>query len=91
MQTIKAIARGPWAAGATEDQNTWYQPLTDEHAIRESVHWVLSEPDIFLNSVGDVDILPMVLRAADELMPKPDATAMGKLAQDQGLVSIFGI
>ena len=91
VQTIKAIARGPWAAGAIEDQNTWYQPLTDEAAIRKAIHWVLAEPDIFLNSVGDVDILPMVLKAANELTRKPSNMAMDKLAEEQGLVSIFGI
>jgi len=28
------------------------------------VHWALSRPGIFLNSVGDVDVLPKVLDAA---------------------------
>ena len=91
VQTIKAIARGPWASGATADQNTWYQPMTQTEAIAKSVHWVLGEPDIFLNSVGDVDILPMVLKAANKLLPKPSNKAMTMLAKEQGVVSIFGI
>ena len=64
IQTIKAIARGPWAAGATRDRTTWYQPLEDEDDIRTAVRWVLARPGIFLNSVGDVGLLPAVLRAA---------------------------
>ena len=91
VQTIKAIARGPWAAGATEEQNTWYQPLTEEVPIKDAVNWVLGEPDIFLNSVGDVNILPMVLEAADNINTKPSDQVMRELAEDQGLVSIFGI
>ena len=76
-------------AGAPRGLSTT-DPL-ENFELTDDDRWVLGEPDIFLNSVGDVDILPMVLKAADELMPKPDDTAMGKLAQDQGLVSIFGI
>ena len=38
-----------------------------EQDIRLAVHWVLARKDIFLNSVGDVALLPKVLRAAAEL------------------------
>ena len=41
VQTIKALARGPWAAGATRNRSTWYQPLEDEADIRAAVHWVV--------------------------------------------------
>src|SRR5215813_320390 len=44
IQTIKGVARGPWAAGATRDRNTWYQPLEALDDIRPAVHWVLSRP-----------------------------------------------
>jgi hypothetical protein len=27
VQTIKGVARGPWAANVKRDRNTWYQPL----------------------------------------------------------------
>ena len=35
---IKAIARGPWAAGAMRGRATWYQPLEDEEDIRAHIH-----------------------------------------------------
>ena len=47
IQTIKAIARGPWAAGAARNHATWYQPLENEDDIRGAVHWALSRPGIF--------------------------------------------
>jgi aryl-alcohol dehydrogenase-like predicted oxidoreductase len=91
VQTIKAIARGPWAAAAERTHNTWYQPLEDEDAIRTAVHWVLARPGIFLNSVGDVKLLPKLLKAASALAePVPDA-AMAAVAERSGLTSIFGI
>jgi hypothetical protein len=94
VQTIKAIARGPWAAGATRDHSTWYQPLENEDDIRLAVHWLLSRPGIFLNSVGDVALLPMVLRAAAELgadEPEVPDAVMAAFSERAGLASIFGI
>lgn len=91
VQTIKAIARGPWAAGANKNRLPWYQPLEDSQDIRTAVHWVLAEPDLFLNSVGDLDLLPHVLEAAANLAPKPDDAQMQSLQERAGLASIFGI
>ena len=91
VQTIKAIARGPWAAGAVRDHATWYQPLEDDSSIRQAVHWVLARPGIFLNSVGDVDLLPAVLRAGDERGDGPSEAMMADLGQRTGMTSIFGL
>jgi len=94
VQTIKSLARGPWAAGVARSHNTWYQPLEDERDIRTAVHWLLSRQGIFLNSVGDVTLLPMVLQAASDLgvgdPPIPEA-AMVAFQERAGLSSIFGI
>ncbi|MEZ5933371.1 MAG: aldo/keto reductase [Alphaproteobacteria bacterium] len=92
VQTIKSIARGPWAAGVHQNRNTWYQPLEDEDDIRTAVHWLLSHKSFFLNSVGDVDLLPLVLRAADELDAAiPNDAVMAKFGDQAGLASIFGL
>jgi len=92
VQTIKSIARGPWAAGANQNRNTWYQPLEDEDDIRIAVQWLLGHRSFFLNSVGDVDLLPLVLRAADEMaVAVPDETVMSTFSDRAGLASIFGI
>ena len=90
VQTIKAIARGPWAAGMKKSYSTWYQPLEDEESIKKSVHWVLSYKDIFLNSVGDVNILPAVLNAAEKLEKRPNNKDMNYISEKMGLSSIFG-
>lgn len=75
-----------------KDRNTWYQPLEDEDDIQTAVHWVLSHRNFFLNSVGDVDLLPIVLRAADEMgSAVPDDAIMAKMGDRAGLESIFGI
>lgn len=68
VQTIKATARGAWG-DAPRTRNTWYQPLEDPRAIADAVSWVLARPGVFLNAVGDVDLLPQVLAAAERFDP----------------------
>ncbi len=63
VQTIKSIARGPWG-DRPRTRATWYWPLEEQEDIDKAVHWVLSRPGIFLNTVGDIDLLPKVLDAA---------------------------
>lgn len=63
VQTIKSICKGPWN-GQEQRRTTWYEPFEDQDKIDTMVHWVLSRPGIFLNSVGDIHVLPKVLDAA---------------------------
>jgi hypothetical protein len=74
MQTIKSIALAPWD-GREQTAGTWYEPLTDAAEIEAAVHWVLARPETFLNTVGDVKLLPLVLDAAERFAgapPPPD-------------------
>lgn len=63
VQTIKSICRGPWK-DKEKNRATWYEPYEDQAEIDAIVHWVLSRPGIFLNTVGDIYLLPKVLNAA---------------------------
>ena len=63
VQTIKSIAYRPWL-GDEHSRTTWYKPLEDQRDIDVAVWWVLSRPGIFLNTVGDINLLPKVLDAA---------------------------
>ena len=64
LQTIKAITRGPWG-DSQPTANTWYEPLTEQGAIDTAVAWVLGREGVFLNSVGDIHLLPKVIDAAE--------------------------
>ncbi|UCH24811.1 MAG: aldo/keto reductase [Trueperaceae bacterium] len=64
VQTIKSITRRPWGDIA-QNRATWYQPLEDQRDIDKAVHWVLGRPEVFLNTVGDIYVLPKVLSAAE--------------------------
>lgn len=80
IQTIKSLARGSWGT-KPQTRNTWYEPFENEAEIETAVHWVLNRPDIFLNTAGDPDLLPLVLAAASRFTPANQADLDMKLAQ----------
>ena len=90
VQTIKSVARGPWAT-TEPNRNTWYQPLEDPDDIERAVHWVLARPGIFLNTVGDLDLLPAVLEAARRFDGSPGDDAMRTVVEDRSATALFGI
>lgn len=91
VQTIKAIARGPWAS-KNENYNTWYEPLDKQDDIDRAVHWVQSWNNVFMNTVGDVQLLPKVLDAVKRYTgSQPDDNAMDELQQRSTLTSLFGL
>ena len=88
VQTIKAIALRPWA-GRPHTRATWYEPLEQQDDIDLAVWWALSRPGVFLDSVGDVDLLPKVLDAASRYTAAPDDAAMSALAERTAAEPLF--
>jgi aryl-alcohol dehydrogenase-like predicted oxidoreductase len=88
VQTIKSIALAPWD-GRAQTAHTWYEPLTDPGEIDLAVHWVLGRDGVFLNSVGDVNLLPNVLDAAERFEQRPDDAAMQALVERRSLEPLF--
>ena len=90
VQTIKGIARGAWGA-ADRTHATWYQPLERQEDIDRAVHWVLGRPGIFLNTAGDLALLPRVLDAASRFQRRPSDEAMTALHDATRMSSLFGL
>jgi aryl-alcohol dehydrogenase-like predicted oxidoreductase len=78
LQTIKSLAYKPWE-GREHTASTWYEPLTDQADIDLAVSWVLSNPQTFLLTTGDVDVLPKLLDAAERAGERPPDDAMARL------------
>jgi aryl-alcohol dehydrogenase-like predicted oxidoreductase len=68
VQTIKSLARGPWGDKA-QNRATWYEPFEEQADIDRVVPWVLNRPNFFLNTAGDIHLLPLVLDAASRFEP----------------------
>jgi hypothetical protein len=90
VQTIKSVARGPWAA-TEPSRATWYEPFEDQADIDRAVHWVMGRPGIFFNTVGDMDLLPKVLDAAARYESRPSDADMQAMLDDRRVTSLFGI
>jgi aryl-alcohol dehydrogenase-like predicted oxidoreductase len=88
IQTIKAISLAPWH-GREQSANTWYEPLREQEDIDAAVHWVLGDPRVFLDTVGDVELLPKVLDAASRFESRPPDETMQRLLERRRLVPLF--
>jgi aryl-alcohol dehydrogenase-like predicted oxidoreductase len=89
VQTIKSIALAPWA-GRAKTATTWYEPFTDPADIELAVHWVLGREGVFLNSVGDVQLLPHVLAAAERFEEeRPSDERMEDLVERRSVTPLF--
>jgi aryl-alcohol dehydrogenase-like predicted oxidoreductase len=89
MQTIKSIALAPWD-GRPQTASTWYEPLTDPTDIRLAVRWVLAREGVFLNTVGDVRLLPHVLAAAENpSKERPSDERLHELVRRRSLTPLF--
>jgi len=90
VQTIKSVARGPWAK-SPQNRSTWYEPLEDQADIDLAVHWVMGVPGVFINTVGDMTLLPRVLSAAQRFQAQPGDDQMNALLERAQVSSLFGI
>lgn len=90
VQIIKSIARGPWATAA-RTHTTWYQPLEEQADIDRAAHWVLGLPGVFLNTVGDLALLPRVLDAASRFERRPPDAEMAAMLDAKRVTSLFGL
>jgi predicted aldo/keto reductase-like oxidoreductase len=88
VQTIKGLARGP-LGGNPKIYNTWYDPIVDDDALERAVHWVLGNPNVFLNTAGDIRFLPKILEAASRFESAPLDDAMQADVQRLGITPLF--
>ena len=88
VQTIKSIAAGPWG-DREHTRAPWYVPMENPADIDLAVWWVLGRPEVFLNSVSDMDLLPLVLDAAARYSSRPSDEEMQSLMTRRGVEPLF--
>ena len=86
--TIKSIAYKPWR-GREHTRSTWYEPLEEQKDIDLAVHWALKRPGIFLATVGDINLLPKVLDAANRFQSSPSDEQMQELTSRVQMEPLF--
>jgi aryl-alcohol dehydrogenase-like predicted oxidoreductase len=88
VQTIKSLTRGPWGE-KRHTAETWYEPFEEQKDINLAVSWVLGQGTIFLNTTGDVRLLPKALEAASLNAPKPIDAEMEDLFKRTHMSRLF--
>ena len=88
IQTIKSITRRPYP-NQQRSHSTWYQPLTDQPSIDKAVHWALGNEDVFLNTVGDITLLPKALDAAHRFTEGTPDTVMQAMVAEWQMEPLF--
>jgi aryl-alcohol dehydrogenase-like predicted oxidoreductase len=88
VQTIKSLTRRRWEG--ERKRATWYEPLEEQADIDLAVGWILGQPNIYLNSTGDIHVLPKILNAANRFAgPGPSAAEMDALVARQNMKPMF--
>lgn len=89
VQTIKSLLRGPWGT-TPQNRSTWYQPLEEQADIDRAVHWILAQGDLFLNTPGDIHLLPNVLDAASRFDGRgPSDEEMAAMSTEKQMTPLF--
>ena len=88
LQTIKSVALRRWE-GRPKTASTWYEPLREQSDIDLAAHWVLGNPQAFLLTTGDVEVLPRLLDAAERFERRPSDAEMDRLAGEREISPLF--
>ena len=62
---------------------TWYLPFDTQPEVDLAIHWALSIPQVFINTSGDIHILPMIINAAGNYRGRPSDEQMECMIQEQ--------
>jgi len=89
LQAIKTIAKGPKQEASGNKFATWYEPLSDPKDIIFAIHWALSNDQIFINTAGDIYLLPNVLKAFSTFDRKISDREMVEFVNDNGVTPLF--
>ena len=87
-QIIKSVAAGPWGE-KPRTRRTWYEPLEEQADLDRAVWFVLGQPGVFLNTAGDLDLLPRVLDAASRFERQPTDDEMRRMMAERGVRPLF--
>jgi len=85
---IKTITKAPWGQ-REHTATTWYEPFDEPGIIQRAVDFALSYDVTGLCTVGDVRILPLVLRACENFKPMDEAEREKAIAEGRQFEPLF--
>jgi aryl-alcohol dehydrogenase-like predicted oxidoreductase len=88
VQIIKSIARRPWGE-RERTRDPWYEPLEEPEDVQRAVDFTFDLGDVFINTVSDLNVLPLVLDAAGKAGPRSSDAEMAEMALRMEMATIF--
>jgi aryl-alcohol dehydrogenase-like predicted oxidoreductase len=82
VQLIKTAQRRPWS-NQPHFAATWYEPFTDQASIDLAIHWAMGCSGAFINTAGDIHVMPKILEAASHFDEVPSNAQMQAMTQSQ--------
>jgi aryl-alcohol dehydrogenase-like predicted oxidoreductase len=82
VQLIKTAQRRPWN-DLPHFAATWYEPFTDQASMDQAIHWAMGRSGAFINTAGDIHVLPKILEAASHFDQVPTTAQMLAMIQSQ--------
>jgi aryl-alcohol dehydrogenase-like predicted oxidoreductase len=82
VQLIKTAQRRPWKE-SNHFAATWYEPFSDQASLEMAVHWAMGRKGAFINTAGDIHLLPRILEAASQFKQAPADEQMQAMIQAQ--------
>lgn len=82
MQVIKTATRRPYG-DAPHTHATWYQPFDDPQALTKAIHYAMARPGVFINTAGDINVMPKMLDAVESFTQAPSDAEMEEVMKSQ--------
>lgn len=88
VQLIKTMQRRPWG-DRKPNYTTWYEPFDTQPEVDLALHWALSRPGMFINTSGDIHVLPLILDAVKRYRGKPNDEQMEQMLREQEALPLW--
>lgn len=89
IQTIKAIAMRRWYEGEEARRFSWYRAVTDRDVMTRLIRFVLSQPNLFLNTTSDARLLETIIEIGMGDLSAPDLEQLASDYDEQGMAPLF--
>jgi predicted aldo/keto reductase-like oxidoreductase len=92
IQLIKTNQRRPWDENMDPHSHfaaTWYEPFNHQASVNLAVHWAMAREGAFLNTSGDIHVLPLFLEAASHYVQQPSDEQMQSLMVNESTAPLW--
>jgi len=89
FQLIKTACHRAWRSDEERTGATWYKTLEDQDDIDSAIHFALGVEGSFINTAGDVEILPRVLDAISGFKAQPSESEITRRGIEGGWEPLF--